>query len=51
MFPPHTHGIKNGNKNIIEKTPKRERKLSFFSTLTKQLKPRENNALKVANSL
>lgn len=48
MFPPHTQGIKNGSKNIIKHTPKREQRLSFQYSKNYN-NPNENNSLKVAN--
>jgi len=31
MFPPHTQGIKIGNKNIIKYTPKKRAEALFFA--------------------
>ena len=39
MFPPHTQGIKIGNKNIIKHTPKKRAGALFFRIIKISIKP------------
>ena len=49
LFPPHTQGIKNGDKNIIKNPPKKRAEALFFYS-TNYSKTNKNNTWEVANN-